>query len=284
MNFFKTVLFLTLLTLLLVGVGGALGGRTGMQYAFLMACLMNLGAWWFSDTIVLAAYRAQPLSETEAPTVYRMVQDLTMKAGMPMPRIYRIPTRSPNAFATGRGPKHAVVAVTEGILELLSEAELKGVLAHELAHVKHRDVLISSIAATIAGAISMIASMVRWNVMFGGGRRDGRQGGMHPIGFLIAAVIAPFAALLIQLAVSRSREFEADEGGARLSGDPLELAGALRKLEQGAKRLPFEGVNPATAHLLIINPFKGDAVAKLFSTHPPVEERIARLERMARPA
>lgn len=280
MNFFKTVFLLTALTLLLVFVGRAIGGREGMMFAFFFACLMNFGAYWFSDKIVLAMYRAEPLSELEAPGVYRIVQRLTQRAGMPLPRIYRIPSPTPNAFATGRNPRHAVVAVTQGILDLLSEGELEGVLGHELAHVQHRDILISSIAATIAGAISMLSSMARWALMFGGGRRDDREGGSNPFALLMMVIVAPIAALLIQLAVSRSREFDADKGGAQLAGNPLYLASALRKLELGCRRIPMLEANPTTAHLFIVNPLRPGGIAKLFSTHPPVEERIERLEKM----
>lgn len=282
MNFFKTVFLLTALTLLLVFVGGAIGGEQGMMFALVFACVMNLGAYWFSDKLVLAMYRAEPLSESAAPGVHRIVRELTEKAGMPMPRIYRIPSPAPNAFATGRNPRHAVVAVTHGILELLNEEELKGVLGHELSHVEHRDILIASIAATIAGAISMLTSMARWALIFGGGRRNSREGGSNPFVLLVMAIVAPIAALLIQLAVSRSREFHADEGGARLTGNPLPLASALRKLEAGCRRIPMLEASPTTAHLFIVNPLRGGGIAKLFSTHPPLEERIERLERMAR--
>lgn len=281
MNFFKTVFLLTALTLLLIFAGGALGGQNGMRFAFIFACLMNFGAYWFSDKIVLALYRARPLSEADAPAVHQMVRELAENAGMPVPKIFLIPSPSPNAFATGRNPQHAVVAVTQGILKLLSEPELKGVLGHELAHVEHRDILISSIAATLAGAISMLASMARWAFIFGGTRRDDR-GGSNPIVLLVMAIVAPVAALLIQLAVSRSREFSADEEGARLAGNPLLLASALRKLEEGTKRMPMVEASPTTAHLFIVNPLRGSGIAKLFSTHPPLEERIERLERMRR--
>ena len=283
MNFFKTVILLTALTLLLVFVGQAIGGEQGMVFAFLFACVMNLGAYWFSDRIVLAMYRAQPLSETEAPGVYRIVRGLAQRANMPLPRVYLIPLPTPNAFATGRNPRHAVVAVTQGILELLNEKELEGVLGHELAHVQHQDILIASVAATLAGAISMLSSMARWSLMFGGGRRDSRdREGSNPLVLLVMAIVAPLAALLIQLAVSRSREFQADEGSSKLTGNPLYLASALKKLEVGTRRIPMMEAHPATAHLFIVNPLRGGGIAKLFSTHPSVEERIARLEKMAR--
>lgn len=284
MNFFKTVFLLTALTLLLVFIGQAIGGEQGMVFAFLFACVMNLGAYWFSDRIVLAMYRARPLSETEVPGVYRIVRDLAQKINMPMPRVYLIPSPTPNAFATGRNPRHAVVAVTQGILELLNEKELEGVLGHELSHVQHRDILIASVAATIAGAISMLSSMARWSLMFGGGRREGRdrEGDANPLVLLVMAIVAPLAALLIQLAISRSREFQADEGGSKLTGNPLYLASALKKLEAGVRRIPMLEASPATAHLFIVNPLRGEGIAKLFSTHPPLEERIARLEQMAR--
>ena len=284
MNFFKTVFLLTALTLLLLFIGQALGGQQGMMFAFAFACIMNLGAYWFSDKLVLAMYRAEPLAEEQAPDLFRIVRKLTQKMGMPMPKIYRIPTATPNAFATGRSPSHAVVAVTQGILELLNEEELEGVLGHELSHVEHRDILIASVAATIAGAISMLSSMARWSLMFGGGRRDDRDrdSGANPILFLIMAILAPLAATLIQLAVSRSREFDADAVGAKLTGHPLYLASALKKLEMGVNRIPMLDANPATAHLFIVNPLRGGGLIKLFSTHPPIEERIARLERMSR--
>lgn len=282
MNILKTTFFLTLLTLLFILIGGALGGEAGMRFAFLLACVMNLGAYWFSDSIVLAIYRAQPLAEKDAPAVYQIVRELTQKAAVPMPRIYLIPSQAPNAFATGRNPAHAVVAVTEGILRILNEEELRGVLAHELAHVQHRDILISSIAATVAGAISMLADMARWSLMFGGGRRDDREGNGNPVAMLLMLILAPIAALLIQLAISRSREYHADEGGSALSANPLALASALRKLEAGSRKIPMFGANPATAHLFIVSPLTGGTIASLFNTHPPIAERVRRLEQMAR--
>ncbi len=254
-----------------------------MMTAFIFACIMNLGAYWFSDQMVLAMYRAQPVSEAEAPEVYAIVRELIQEAKLPMPKIYMIPSAAPNAFATGRNPKHAAVALTQGIFELLNREELKGVLGHELAHVEHRDILISSIAAILAGAISMLGSMLRWGLMFGGGRSnndDDREG--NPLVLLAMAILAPIAAMLIQLAVSRSREYHADETGAHLCGNPLYLASALRKLEAGSKSNPLRNAEPATAHLFIVNPLRGDGFSKLFSTHPPIEERIARLEQLAR--
>ena len=286
MNYAKTFFLLAGLTLLLIAVGGMLGGQAGMQTAFFMACLMNLGAYWFSDSMVLSMYRAQPLGEEEAPHVYKIVRKLSAKAGMPVPKIYRVPSPAPNAFATGRNPSHAVVAVTDGILGLLNEDELEGVLAHELSHVIHRDILISSIAAAIAGAIGMIASMARWSLMFDGAGRSGENNrgerNSGALGLLLGAILAPFAAMLIQMAVSRSREFDADDNGGRLCGNPLHLASALKKLDHAARQIPMHEANPATAHLFIVSPLTaGHSFAKLFSTHPPLEERIRRLEKAA---
>lgn len=281
-NLLKTTLLLSSLTLLLIFFGGAVGGQDGMMAAFIFACLMNFGAYWFSDSFVLSMSRAVPLPEENAPEVYTIVRELIQEAGLPMPRIYLIPSTALNAFATGRDPQHAVVAVTEGIVSALNREELKGVLAHELAHVENRDILISSIAATLAGAISMLATMLRYALMFGGSRRDEREEQSNPLALLVMAIVIPFAAVLIQMAVSRSRESGADETGARLSGNPLYLASALRKLEAAQKQIPFQGAEPATAHLYIVNPLKPDFFMRLFSTHPPIEERIARLEEMAR--
>lgn len=282
-NSIKTFILLTSLTLLLVFCGQAIGGRSGMMTAFVFACVMNLISYWFSDKIVLAMYRAQPVSELDAPEIYKMVREITAAARLPMPRIYMIPTAAPNAFATGRNPKNAAVAVTSGILEILNYEELKGVLGHELAHVQHRDILISTVAATLAGAISMLANMLRWSFMFGGGggRRDDNRDA-NPLVLLVMSILVPIAAMLIQLAVSRSRELDADEAGAHLCGNPLYLASALRKLEAGSRAIPMRNAEPATAHLFIVNPLSAQGFAKLFSTHPPIEERIARLERMAR--
>lgn len=280
MNVFRTALLLTALTLLFVFVGQAVGGQSGAMFAFVMALIMNFGAYWFSDKLVLAMYRAQPVAPNEAPRLYSMVQELATGAGLPMPRLYVIPSQSPNAFATGRNPQNAVVAVTQGILGLLSDDELKGVLAHELAHVRNRDMLIGSIAATLAGAISMLAYFARWAAIFGGfgGRGDDDDGG-GILGLLVAMIVAPIAAMLIQMAVSRSREYGADETGARIAGTPYGLANALAKLERGAQTRPLH-TNPASAHLFIVNPLRGKSIWNLFSTHPPIEERIRRLQEM----
>ncbi|HJV66723.1 MAG TPA: zinc metalloprotease HtpX [Geomonas sp.] len=280
MNRFKTAVLLTALTLLMVGLGSAIGGRGGMMFAFLMACGMNLFSYWFSDKIVLRMYGAQEITEMENPGFYGMVRKLSLQAGIPMPKVYIIPSDSPNAFATGRNPQHAAVAATEGIMRILTPEELEGVMAHELTHVINRDILVSTIAATLAGAISMLGSMVRWGAMFGSRSDEDEGGGLA--GALVMSIIAPIAAMLIQLAVSRSREYMADEGGAKLCGRPLSLANALRKLDSGSRMLPMEEARPATAHLFIVNPLTGGGLMQLFSTHPPMEERIARLERMAR--
>ncbi|MBI1986859.1 MAG: zinc metalloprotease HtpX [Nitrospinae bacterium] len=281
MNVLKTTFFMAGLTLLFILVGGALGGQQGMVLAFVLACAMNLGTYWFSDRIVLRMYGAQEVSPMEAPELYEIVKGLAHRAGIPMPKLYIIPSEAPNAFATGRNPEHAAVAVTEGILRLLSRDELAGVLAHELSHVKHRDILIGTIAATIAGAISMLANMAQWAMIFGGGRRDDEDGeGGGLIGTLAMMILAPIAAMLIQMAISRSREYLADEGGAKLS-HPRYLASALRKLQRGVERVPMAEATPATAHMFIVNPFRGEGIVRLFSTHPPLEERIQRLESMA---
>lgn len=269
---------MTVLTLLLVFTGGALGGKSGMMIALVMATVMNFGAYWFSDRMVLAMYHAREVSEREAPGLYGKVRELSIRAGIPMPKVYIIESDTPNAFATGRNPEHAAVAVTTGILRILDRNELMGVLAHELAHVKHRDILIGSIAATFAGAISMLASMAQWGALLGGGRSD-EEGGGSIIGTFIFSIIASIAATLVQLAISRSREYLADEGGARLVGNPRYLASALHKLHLGVERAPMHA-NPATAHMFIVNPLRGDGVMRFFSTHPPMEERIRRLMNM----
>src|SRR5216110_376508 len=278
-NIFKTAMLLAVLTAMLVLIGGAFGGRQGMLVAFVLALVMNLGSYWFSDKIVLAIYGAQPFDEARAPGLYAIVRRLTTRAGLPMPRVYLIPTETPNAFATGRDPHHSAVAVTEGIMRLLNEDELEGVLAHELAHVKNRDVLISTIAATLAGAITYLAHMAQWAAIFGGRSRDDEEGGGNPLVMMLFAVLAPIAAMLVQLAVSRSREFQADASGARLAGRSYGLAKALEKIEVASRLEPLPA-NPATAHLYIVNPLSGQSFARLFSTHPPTEERIARLRAM----
>ncbi|MCX8072998.1 MAG: zinc metalloprotease HtpX [Candidatus Binatia bacterium] len=278
-NSIKTTLLLGLLTGLILWFGQLFGGSHGMVVAFLFAVLMNFGSYWFSDKIVLAMYRARPVSEAEAPELYRMVHNLAMKAGIPMPRVYIIPSEAANAFATGRNPSHAAVAVTEGILRIMNMEELEGVLAHELSHVKNRDILISSIAATLAGALMLMADMLRWGAMLGAAsrERDDHAGGV--VGLIALSIVAPLAAMLIQLAISRAREFEADASAARILGTGEPLARALEKLEFAAQRYPLPA-SAQTAHLFIVNPLRGDVFARLFSTHPPVEERIRRLRSM----
>ncbi|MBI4004334.1 MAG: zinc metalloprotease HtpX [Candidatus Omnitrophica bacterium] len=282
MNVLKTGFLLALLTVLLVFVGQLMGGASGASFAFLFALAINLGAYWFSDRMVLAMYRAKPLNESEAPQVYRAVREIVSRERMPMPKLYWIPTKTPNAFATGRSPSHASVAVTAGLVELMGEEELKGVLAHELSHVKNRDTLVMTIAAAIAGAIAMLASWARWAMIFGGSGRNRSSGGgaVQLVGLLIVAIFAPLAAMLVQLAISRTREYGADTTGARLAGTPHGLASALEKLERVNRDHPLPNANPATAHLFIVNPLSGDAVAKLFSTHPPAKERVRRLRAM----
>jgi len=276
-NTFKTAFLLTLLTLLLLFIGRAFGGENGMILALVFAAVMNFVAYFYSDKIALAMYRAQPASREELPRVYQVVERLTQKIGIPMPKIYVIPTDSPNAFATGRNPSHASVAVTQGILNLLNDEELEGVLAHELGHVNNRDILISSVAATVAGAITMLASMGRWAMFFGGmgGRDDRDRGG--GLAALLMLILAPIAATLIQLAVSRSREYQADASGAHYTGNPYALASALAKLDAYSRRLPMQAT-PSTAHLFIIQPLLGGmSFGSLFSTHPPIAKRIERL-------
>src|SRR5437868_3769419 len=280
MNTTKTIILMIGLTVLLVFVGGALGGRQGVILAFMFAMVMNLFSYWFSDKIVLRMYNAQEATEAEAPMLWSVTHDLALKMNMPMPKVYIIPSEASNAFATGRNPNHAAVAATQGILRLLTREELEGVMAHELGHVRNRDILIGTIAATIAGAISMLANMAQWAMIFGGGRgRDDDEGGGGLIGTLAMIIIAPIAAALIQMAISRSREYEADATGARICGNPMWLANALRKLHAGSQRIPLDA-NPATAHMFIVNPLRGGGIVNLFSTHPPIEERIARLEGM----
>ena len=276
-NRIKTVLLLAGLTVFLIFMGKILGGRQGMYIAFILAVGMNFFSYWFSDKIVLSMYGAQEVSPVEAPQIHQIVEELAREAGIPKPRIYIIPDESPNAFATGRNPQHAAVAATQGILRLLTPAELKGVLAHELGHVLNRDILISSIAATLAGAIMILASMAKWGAILGFGRDDDEGPGF--LGIIIMSIIAPIAAMLIQMAISRSREYLADETGAHLAHNPESLARALEKLTMGAQRVPMDA-SPATAHMFIVNPLTGSSLMNLFSTHPPLEERIARLRAM----
>ncbi len=273
---------MTFLVVLFVAIGGALGGRSGMIMALLFATITNVGMYWFSDKIVLRMYKARPVTEAEAPELYSMVRNLVQKAGMPMPTVYIIPDETPNAFATGRNPEHAVVAVTQGIMRILSREELTGVIAHELAHIKHRDMLTGTMVATIAGAISMLAQMAQWSMIFGGGHRSDDDEGGNPIVAIIMMIVAPIAAMLVQMAISRSREFEADKGGAGIAGSPTGLSNALLKLEKGSQMIPMTDAKPATAHMFIVNPLTGGGLMKLFSTHPPIEERVQRLNDLAR--
>ena len=280
-NLIKTGVLLAALTSLVVLIGGVVGGQQGMLIAFVLAIAMNFGSYWFSDKIVLSMYGAQPIEESQVPDLYRIVRRLTTKAGIPLPRLYVIPGDTPNAFATGRSPQHAAVAVTEGIMRVLDDDELEGVIAHELSHVRNRDTLTMTIAATLAGVITYLAHMAQWAAMFGGGRRDDEEGsGGGVIGAVMMAILAPIAAMLIQMAISRAREFQADASGAQLVGRPWGLAKALEKLEMASKIAPMEAT-PATAHLFIVNPLRGEGLLALFSTHPPIQERIARLRAMA---
>lgn len=280
-NMFKTAVLLAALTALLLLIGDFLGGAQGMVVAFGFALLINFGSYWFSDRIVLAMYGAQPVDEATAPEIYRVIRTLTSRAGLPMPRVYIIPEDTPNAFATGRNPAHAAVAVTQGILRVLSEDELEGVLAHELSHVKNRDTLTMTLAATLAGAVTMVARMAGYAAMFGGRRSDDEDSGGSAFGAIVMMIVAPIAAILIQLAISRAREFQADASGARMAGRPWGLAKALEKLDIAAKMAPMDAT-PATAHLFIVNPLRGaGGLSTLFSTHPPIEERIARLRAMS---
>jgi heat shock protein HtpX len=278
-NVLRTTVLLAALTALFLVIGGALGGNQGLFIAFVFALLMNFASYWFSDKIVLKMYGAREVSPHEAPELHQLVQRLAQRAGIPMPRVYIIPSDAPNAFATGRDPQHGAVAVTEGILRMLDTDELAGVLAHELGHIRNRDTLIMTVAATLAGAITMLAHMAQWGAIFGFGRRDDEDsGGSGMFGLLFMAILAPIAATLIQLAISRSREYFADSTGAAVAGSPSGLARALEKLHYASQRLPMEA-NPATAHLFIVNPLTGGSLANLFSTHPPIEERIRRLRR-----
>jgi heat shock protein HtpX len=279
-NVLRTTVLLAALTALLLVIGGAIGGNQGLFIAFVFALLMNFTSYWFSDKIVLSMYGAREVGLNEAPDLYRLVQRLAQRAGIPMPRVYIIPSDAPNAFATGRNPQHGALAVTEGILRMLDTDELAGVLAHELGHIRNRDTLIMTVAATLAGAITMLAHMAQWGAIFGFGRRDEEDsGGGGMLGLLAMAILAPIAATLIQLAISRSREYFADGTGAAIAGAPSGLARALEKLHYASQRLPMDA-NPATAHLFIVNPLSGGSLVNLFSTHPPIEERIRRLRRM----
>ncbi len=282
-NTLKTAFLLTLLTVLFIAIGGLIGGKTGVVIAFGLALVMNFVSYWFSDKIVLSMYKAQEVTEADAPVLYGIVRKLATKGRLPMPKVYIIPSGTPNAFATGRNPQHAAVAVTNTLMNMLTEEELEGVLAHELAHVYGRDILISTIAATIAGAIMTLVDIFKWGMIFGGGNRDGEDS--SPLGAaagIAMIIIAPIAAMLVQMAVSRSREYQADERGAALCGNPMALASALHKISYGVETAPMDDAKPATAHMFIINPLTGGSLMNLFSTHPPVEKRIERLRQMAR--
>jgi heat shock protein HtpX len=281
MNTLKTTFLMALMTVLLVLLGGALGGRGGMTMALIIAGAMNFFSYWFSDKIVLRMYGAHEISEQEDPRFHAVVRRLAQRANLPMPKVYLIDSDTPNAFATGRNPEHAAVAATSGILRILSEDELAGVMAHELAHVKNRDILISTIAATFAGAITYLGHMAQWAAIFGGGRSNDDEGG-GIFGTILMAVLAPIAAMLVQMAISRSREFGADAGGATICGNPLSLANALQKLEMGNRQIPMQQASAATAHMFIVNPLTGGGLMSLFSTHPPMQERVARLQEMSR--
>lgn len=284
MNVLKTGVLLVVLTALLVAIGSVVGGPRGATVALGFALVMNFISYWFSDKIVLAMYRAKPLTEAEGPQVHRVVREIATRSRIPMPKLYWIATKTPNAFATGRSPAHASVAVTSGLLEIMDEEELKGVLAHELSHVQNRDTLVMTIAAALAGAIMWLADMARWGLMFGGHRdRDSRNNGagaLQLVAVVLIAILAPLAAMLIQMAISRTREYGADETGAKLIRNPRGLASALKKLEMATRAYPLPNATPATAHLFIVNPLSGRSLMALFSTHPPVEERVRRLEAM----
>lgn len=280
MNRTKSMMLLAALTALFVFIGYALGGQGGLVLALLFAGVMNFVSYWYSDKIVLRMYAAKEVTQAEAPEIFGIVRDLTSRAGMPMPKVYLIPEETPNAFATGRNPQNAAVAVTVGIVRMLSREELTGVIAHELSHVKNRDTLVMTIAATLAGALSMLANMAMWGAFFG--RSDDDDEGVNPIAGLIGIIVAPIAASLVQMAISRSREFLADEAGAKMSGNPLALASALRKIDEWSKAIPMHHGSPATAHLFIINPFTAGGMAQLFSTHPSTQLRIEKLSELAR--
>ena len=281
MNTLKVTFLMALLTVLLVSLGGALGGQGGMTIALVMAGGMNFFSYWFSDKMVLSMYGAREINESDDPRFYGIVRNLAQRAGLPMPKVYLMDSETPNAFATGRNPQHAAVAATTGILRILTEDELAGVMAHELAHVKNRDILIQTVAATFAGAITYLAHMAQFAALFGGGRSSDDDEGGGIFGMILMAVLAPIAAMLVQMAISRSREFGADAGGASISGSPLSLANALQKLESGNQQLPMQA-NAATAHMFIVSPLIGGGLMALFSTHPPMAERVARLQEMSR--
>jgi heat shock protein HtpX len=278
-NSLKTIMLMALMMGLLLFLGDWIGGQQGLFMAFLFSLLMNFGMYWFSSKIVLMTYHAKEVTEAESPRLYGIVQRLAAQAQLPMPKVYIVLGDTPNAFATGRNPEHAAVAATEGILRMLSDDELEGVIAHELAHVKHRDILIATLVAAMAGTITFVARMAMYATIFGGGSRNREDS--NPFGQILLIILAPIAAMLIQFAVSRSREYAADEGGAQISQRPMSLANALRKLEKGVEQIPMQNAGTATAHMFIVNPLFGGGITKLFSTHPPTEERIARLERLA---
>lgn len=270
---------MTVMMVLFILVGNLIGGQSGMMIAFVLALVMNFGSYWFSDKIVLAMYKAKQIERNEMPEYYDVVERLASNANLPMPKVYLIENPSPNAFATGRNPQNSAVAVTTGILRILNRDELEGVIAHELTHILNRDILVSTIAATLVGTITMIARMAGWAAMFGGSSRDDRDG--SPIADLVLMIVAPIAAVLIQMAISRSREYMADQGGAKISGKPLALASALNKLTQTNEIIPMQNAGSSSAHMFIVNPLSGKSLMKLFSTHPPVEERVARLNEIA---
>jgi heat shock protein HtpX len=279
MNNLKTMVLMVTLTLILVAIGAILGGKSGMTFALVVAFAMNFITYWFSDKIVLRMYGARQVTEAEVPELFGMVRRLAFGAELPTPKIYIMDVDQPNAFATGRNPQNGAIALTTGIMRILTREELEGVIGHELSHIKHRDILVATIAATIAGAISYLAQMAQWAMIFGGRSHDEGKGS-NPIAALVMMIVGPIAALLVQMAISRSREYGADEGGARIAGNPLSLANALKKLHMASQRIPMK-TNPATSHMFIVNPLSGGGILRLFSTHPPIGERIAMLEAMA---
>jgi heat shock protein HtpX len=281
MNTLKTAVLMSVMMILFLLIGSLLGGERGMMIAFLFSLVLNFGSYWFSDKIVLAMYGAKQVTEREFPRLFHIVENLASNAMLPMPKVYVVQNPTPNAFATGRNPQNAAVAVTTGILGILNDDELSGVIAHELAHVKHRDILIGTIAATLVGTITLLARMAGWAMMFGGGGGRRNDEDSSGLGALVLLILSPIIAMLIQMAISRSREFSADEGGSAISGKPLSLASALNKLSRANEMLPMQNAEPATAHMFIIAPFSGKSMMKLFSTHPPIEERIKRLEEIA---